>query len=328
MKLEITKAVPMNTAGLKLLILILIVTAALICCPWAFAGDEHGHGHGHRDHEEEGEVEGRTELSPNAVKAAEIGFDVAGPQVIAQSAVVYGQITPNDDHVAHIHPRFPGIVKQINKSLGDTVKSGDVLAVVESNQSLKEYEVRSQLGGVVIERHLTLGEYVAEDQQLFIVADLTQVWADFHVYRDDFSAAAVGREILIDADDGGVAISATVTYVSPVTDTVTQSKRIRAVISNTDGRLRPGIFIKGILRGSESEVPIAVRREALQTFRDGNVVFVTDGHIFQAAPVEVARKDSKYAEILSGITAGQKYVSRNSYIIKADIEKSGASHDH
>ena len=57
-------------------------------------------------------------------------------------------------------------------------------------------------------------------------------------------------------------------------------------------------------------------------------MFVTDGHVFQAAPIEIGRQDSKFVEVLSGLKAGDRYVSKNSYIIKADIEKSGASHDH
>ena len=277
--------------------------------------------------------EGRTELSSRAIRAGNVAIETAGPQKISQSATVYGQLLANEDRVIHIHPRFPGVVRRINKTLGDAVRAGDVLAVIESNQSLKEYEIRSQLNGVVVERHLTLGEYVSESQQLFVVADLSELWADFQIYRDDFSSAQVGRELVIDADDGLQTLTTKVSYVSPITDSVTQSKRVRAVIANADGRFRPGLFVSGTLKGVEVNAAVAVSREAAQTFRDWVVVFGAEGdqggkQIFQALPVVFGARDLKYVEVLSGVSAGQRYAAKNSYIIKADVEKSGASHDH
>lgn len=272
--------------------------------------------------------EGRTELSDNALKVADLGIEVAGPTQILNSARVYGRILANEDRVAHLGARFPGIIREIRKSFGDRVEKGEVLAIVESNQNLQTYEVRSLINGVVIQRHATLGEVIADKDPLFIVADLSQVRADFQVYRDDIGKIIVGQKVMVDLSNGSKPIEASVSYVSPVTDEVTQSKLIRAILPNPNGELRPGLFISGLLTASETPVPLAVRKEAIQTFRDWNVVFLTDGHTFQAMPVELGRSDSKYVEVLSGIEPGDKYVTNHSYIIKADIEKSGASHDH
>lgn len=272
--------------------------------------------------------EGRTVLSDEALRAAAVTFDVAGSQAISDELLVYGRILPNEDKVAHITPRFSGVAKSVRKSLGDEVRKGEVLAVFESNQSLQDYEIRAQLDGMVVKRHVTAGEFVAETQEIFVLADLSEVWADFQLYRDDYSGITKGQKIVLELGDGSHAISATVSYVSPVTDEATQSRLIRAVIPNTDGQLRPGLFVQGLLKPSETSVSVAVHREALQTFRDWSVVYLSDGHVFQAMPVELGRRDSKYVEVLSGISAGAKYVVHNSFMIKADIEKSGASHDH
>lgn len=271
--------------------------------------------------------EGRTELSDEALKIAKLEFAVAGPQRIAHTARVYGRILPDENRVAHIFPRFAGVVKEIRKSLGDPVAKGEVLAVVESNQGLQPYEIRSQVAGIVIKRHATLGEFVPDTRELLVVADFSEVWADFQVYRDDFGPIEKGQKITVDFGDGSE-IPATVTYISPLTDEVTQSKLIRATLPNPDGTLRPGLFISGVLSSADDLVAVAVTREALQTFRDWDVVYLSDGHIFQAVPVTLGRRDSKYVEILSGMAAGDRYVARNSFIVKADIEKAGASHDH
>lgn len=271
--------------------------------------------------------EGRTELSEQALKVAQISVEKVGPQDIADLVDVYGRLLPSEDRVAHMIPRFPGVIREIKKRLGDRVEKGEVLAVIESNQSLQPYEMRSQISGEVIARHATLGEYVRDDSEIFVVADLTEIWADFQVYRDEYQRIAKGQRIRVDIGSG-TPLEATVVYVSPLTDEVTQSKLVRAVLPNPQGALRPGLFVTGTLASAATKVPLAVRREAIQTFRDWNVVYITDGHSFQAMPVELGRRDAHYVEILSGLESGDKYVSKNSFIIKADIEKAGASHDH
>jgi cobalt-zinc-cadmium efflux system membrane fusion protein len=271
--------------------------------------------------------EGRTELSKAALEIAKLEFELAGPQEIANVLHVYGRIVPEQNAVAHITPRFPGVIKEIRKQLGDKVQKGEVLAVVESNQSLQDYEIRAQLSGEVIQRHAALGEFVSDQQEIFVVADLSRVWVDFQVYRDDLGKIQKGQSVTIDLGNGSK-LETNVEYVAPIADPATQSQLVRAALVNTDGSLRPGLFVSGVLRGAQQRVALAVRREAIQTFRDWQVVYLSDGHIFQAMPVELGRSDPDYVEVLSGIEPGSRYVSRKSFIIKADIEKAGASHDH
>lgn len=272
--------------------------------------------------------EGRTALSDEALQVAAVGIETVQAAQIHTTTEIYGRILPNEDKVAHVYPRFPGIIKEIRKKLGDRVEKGDVLAVIESNQSLQIYEIRSQLSGSVVKRHATVGEFAREDKELFIIADLSEVWADFQVYQDDQAAIEVGQAISIDVDAQQAPLQATVSYVSPLTDSATQSKMIRAVIANTDATLRPGLFISGRVSSKVTTVPRAVKREAIQTFRDWQVVFLTDGHTFQAMPVELGKQDHTFVEIVSGLEQGDRYVSTNSFIIKSDIEKHGATHDH
>ena len=78
----------------------------------------------------------------------------------------------------------------------------------------------------------------------------------------------------------------------------------------------------------EVTVPVAVKREGLQKFRDWDVVFIRVGDLFEARPLELGRKDGEWVEVLSGLRPGENYASANSFILKADIGKAGASHDH
>ena len=89
---------------------------------------------------------------------------------------------PNADRVAHIAPRFPGIVRDVRKRVGDEVQAGDVLAIVES-ESLSSYEVRAAFAGTVIARHIAPGEAARREEAAFIVADLSNVWVEINVYQ-------------------------------------------------------------------------------------------------------------------------------------------------
>jgi cobalt-zinc-cadmium efflux system membrane fusion protein len=108
----------------------------------------------------------------------------------------------------------------------------------------------------------------------------------------------------------------------------TRSSRARVVIDNKDGVWRPGMFVNVHLTENEAFVPMAVKAEALQTFRDWDVVFIKVGDKFEARPLELGRREGEWVEVLAGLTAGMEYASKNSFVVKADVLKSGASHDH
>ncbi|OYX87958.1 MAG: efflux transporter periplasmic adaptor subunit, partial [Xanthobacter sp. 35-67-6] len=189
---------------------------------------EGGHGHG----EEEGHAEGAVELNDAKLAAAGIGLETAGPEKLRQKLRLNGLIQPNQEAVVQVAPRFPGIVREIRKRLGDKVNKGDVLAVIESNQSLTTYDLKSPISGTVVDRGVALGEYVSEQKPAFIVADLSTLWVDLSVYRKDFAKVRLGDPVQIDPEDGGAPISGQVIYVSPIGATDTQSALARVAIPN------------------------------------------------------------------------------------------------
>lgn len=272
--------------------------------------------------------EGRTTMTPEAVKNSGIVIEAAGPARIKTTIKVNGRVQPNEDHMTHVIPRYPGIVKKITKRLGDAVAKDEVVAVVESNESLQPYEVKSSLAGTVIRKDVTQGEFVKEGEAIYTVADLSTVWVDLNVYRKDFDRLKVGEAVTIFAGEGLTNATGTVSYISPFGAEDTQTTLARVELPNPTGKWRPGLFVTGEIVVEEAEVLVAVKASALQSFRDWEVVFMQDGSMFEIAILELGRRDSEWVEVLSGLPAGQKYAAENSFIIKADILKSGASHDH
>jgi cobalt-zinc-cadmium efflux system membrane fusion protein len=209
--------------------------------------------------------EGRTTLSPEIARESGIETDTARAQVIQQTIRMRGKITPSEHRIAHVIPRFAGIVKEGRKHIGDPVAKGEVLAIIESNQSLQPYEVRSQIAGSVINGHLIVGEFVPENQWVYVVADLSEVWADFFVPLEERGSIKVGQQVLVKGASGDEMFKGTVDYVAPYADEKAQAQLVRVVLPNEKQLLVPGMFVTGDLVVDHKEVPVAVRPSALQT---------------------------------------------------------------
>lgn len=272
--------------------------------------------------------EGRVELGAEAIESSELVIETAGPATIKSTVPVYGRVTPDGDRLVRVVPRFPGVVKDVRKRLGDTVSVGEVLAVVESNESLQAYEVRSAIAGTVIQKDVTPGTFAREGEVIFTVADMSRVWIDFYVPPQDASRVALGQVVTIDQKEREASAKAVIGYLSPIQSEAAQTTLARVELPNPDGEWRPGAFVSGEITVEEVTVPLAVRVSALQTFRDWDVVFMNEGNVFEVRPLELGRRDAEWIEVLSGFATGQRYAADNSFILKADVGKSGASHDH
>jgi cobalt-zinc-cadmium efflux system membrane fusion protein len=273
-------------------------------------------------------VEARVEIGEESRRKAGIGIETAGPAKLSIRLDLNGRIAPNEEQMAHVSPRFPGLVKSVKKKLGDSVAKGEVLATVESNESLQVYEVTAEMAGTIIAKHITLGEFVSGHDPIFTIADLSTVWADFSVYRQDFPLLRRGQTVLLETGPGMEKVGARIDYISPFGSENSQTMLARATVPNPKGEWRPGLFVRGSVITDQAEVPVAVKASALQTYRGWDVVFLSVGELFEAVPVKTGRRDSDWVEIVSGLKAGDRYAAENSFIVKADIGKAGASHDH
>lgn len=309
------------------------------------AGDEkkggHGHDHGHGGHDEHGAA-GRVEMTVAKLRNADLRIEEAGSARVRTTLRLYGKIAANEETMAHVSPRYPGIVKSVRKRLGDPVARGEVLATVESNDSLRTYEVRSEIAGTVTAKDVTLGELVNDQKVIFAVTDLSTVYVDLNVYREDFDRLKVGQPLFLlgAADRRGVGagggdaesrpvIESTISYLSPFGAENTQSMLARAVVPNPRGDLRPSLFVNARVVTGETEAPIAVRATAIQVLDGRPVVFVQeDDRSFEARPVEIGERDPEWVEVVSGVLPGDRYVSGNSFLLKAEIGKESAEHEH
>jgi membrane fusion protein, heavy metal efflux system len=267
---------------------------------------------------------GRIELDEKKTENAHFAVEVAGPAKIKTVLRLYGKIAMNEDAVANVSPRFPGLVKSVSVRLGDRVEKGQVLAVVESNDSLRNYQVTSEIAGTIIKKGVTIGEVARDDKPIFTVADLNTVWIDFSVFSQDFERVKRGQIVRITYAANVPLITGKISYISPIGSENTQSLLARAVAANPEGLLRPGLFVMGDLETDEVEVPIAVRPAAIQTLNEKTAIFVMEGKAFEAREVKLGARDDSNVQILSGLNAGDRYVAANSFLLKAELGKGQA----
>lgn len=353
------------------------------------------------------QIEGRIELTPEAVQSTGIVVDTAGSVQMKTALELPGEIELNADKVVHVVPRVSGVVTEVYKNLGDKLKHGEVIAVVDSRElaelkseylasikrgelaqatferierlwkekissekdylasrqafsearinlhevthkllalglsqndlngisdkedvNLTRYEIRVQFDGVVIEKHISIGESVKEDADIFVLADLSTVWVEVTVYAKDLKIVKVGQNVMVRSKVLGLEVDGTLTYIGPLVGEETRTARGIVVVQNPEGQWRPGLFVTVEIVQEEVSVPVAIPIDAIQTLGDKSVVFLQFGNQFEAHPLELGRSDGQWVEVLHGLSPGEKYVAHNSFILKAELGKAGATHEH
>ncbi len=366
---------------------------------------ESGHDeHGHDEH-------GSVNLSAESRDAFGVTTAIVGAADLNIYITLPGEISVNEDRLAHVVPRVGGVVTEALKSWGDPVKLGEPIAILDSQElggmnaaylssverrslaksvferekrlwekkitseqeylnakqgyadadityrekrqallslgiseerlkkiaaskkeSLTRHEIIAPFGGVVIDKHLTLGEAVEANSAIYQIGDLSEVWANLSVYQKDLGKVRKGALALVSGPDGEPEGMGAVTYVRPIIGEQTRTALARIPLDNEFGQWRPGLFVEAMVAVDSFTVPIAVHTSAVQKKEGMSVVFVEtlDGDLFPQV-VETGRSDGVSVEIVKGLQVGATYVSKGSFVVKAESEKEsfgGDGHNH
>lgn len=282
------------------------------------------------DHAEENEYMDKLYLNDSVINEFGIELTTAGPGKLAIHVDLPGEIIIPPDNLAHIHPRFAGIVKEVRKHIGDQVKKGDVLAVIESNESLAEYEIKSLIDGTIVEKHFSLGEVVEGKDHGFVVADLSQVWAMLTLYQKDLPFVKTGQEVAVSAGPEMAQGTGKIAYISPIIDEKTRTAEARVVLNNRKGFWKPGLFITGSIITSESMLDVVVPKTAIETIDGQKVVFVKNEDGFEMREITIGKTNDVNFEVIEGLKPGDIFVSKNGFTLKAELQKDemGDGHGH
>lgn len=197
-----------------------------------------------------------------------------------------------------------------------------------SKGALNRFEVRAPFDGMVVEKHLTLGEAVKEDANIFTVSDLSTVWAEIVVPARDLNMVRVGEKATVKATAFESQATGVISYVGALLGQETRAATARVTLANPQLAWRPGLFVNVEVTANEAEAPVAVAADALQSVNDKTVVFVRAPGGFIPQPVITGRTDGKVVEVVKGLKSGAQYAAAGSFVIKSEQGKGSATHAH
>lgn len=318
----------------------------------ATSHDEHGHGAeeheseaaplGEEDHEategshaEEGHEEaGHTEpaepgVIPDSLLArAGIVLDTVRSAPVALTLSLPGRIRVHPSRSFQAAARFPGIVKSWSSQVGERVSAGQILATIESDATLEPYEVKAARSGTLLRLHAAPGQAVQAGTILAEFADLGTMVADLQAGPHDIERIRKGQTVVLVSDRNDRPIRARIGAILPEVDRATQTRVVRIEVPNPTGRFAEGLFVQGKVEIETAVAPLTVPVSALQSQKGRTVVYVREGARFEPRDVGLGRRGLERQEVLAGLRAGEVVAGDGSFVVKADLGKGEASHEH
>ncbi len=201
-----------------------------------------------------------------------------------------------------------------------------------SDELLTRYEITAPFDATVIAKHITIGEALKDDSEVFAIADLSSVWVELDVHQKDLAHVRAGQEAIVTVGPGVPEARGRISYVGPVAAEETRTVAARVVLPNADGWYRPGLFVTADVLAETTSVDVLVPGQAVESLEGESCVFVPSEHGFEARFVSVGRSSRGAVEITSGLSAGEAYVSKGAFDLKAAIVTAGlgghAGHGH
>lgn len=271
--------------------------------------------------------EGRTVISAEAARAGGVTTERARPGVLTETVQVTGRVEITPEGQAEVRAWYPGRIMSVAGELGQAVRRGQILARVESSDSLQTYSIPAPISGVILAKDANVGEITGSDP-MFEIGDPSRLHAEFFLYPRDAERVRRGQRVEVRSLAGDHRANTSVEAILPTADLTNQTLIAHAELPFMGGVWRPGLGVEGTINVGGANAPLAVRTRALQPFRDFTVVYAKVGNTYEVRMLELGRRTPEWTEVLGGLEPGTEYVVDGAFLIRADVEKSGASHDH
>jgi membrane fusion protein, heavy metal efflux system len=179
-----------------------------------------------------------------------------------------------------------------------------------------------------------MGEYVQLAAQLFVIDQIDQLWLEFTVPNIDITSLQPNQKIQFKSLQTGKVYQAQIINLASTADMQTGRLQVRAKVLDHHAELRPNLMVNLQLEQNKVEQVLRIAKSAVQNIEGQNVVFIPqvdkNKTEFKVQPVQVGAisSDEQWIEIIKGLKVGQAYVSQGSFLLKSELEKGEAGHDH
>ena len=275
------------------------------------------------DDEEHEEITDRITLTQAYAENAGIKDSIARAGEINQTLTLYGKTENDASQVSQVRARFAGMIRKLSLNIGDKVTKGEIIAEIESSSSLKTYTVIAPISGSVTARFANENE-LSDQQALLTITNSNKLWLELQVFPSQRKKVAIGDKVIVSSVSNESEFS--IKYLLP-SDNNQPFTLARVLIDNEAQQLSPGLLLSAEVVTNRQSVDLAIENRAMQSVGGVTVAFIKTAYGYQMRPIQVGLTDGSHSEVLTGLTHGETYALENSYLLKAELEKSLAADD-
>ena len=275
------------------------------------------------DDEEHEEITDRITLTQAYAENAGIKDSIARAGEISQTLTLYGKTENDASQVSQVRARFAGMIRKLSLNIGDKVTKGEIIAEIESSSSLKTYTVIAPISGSVTARFANENE-LSDQQALLTITNSNKLWLELQVFPSQRKKVAIGDKVIVSSVSNESEFS--IKYLLP-SDNNQPFTLARVLIDNEAQQLSPGLLPSAEVVTNRQSVDLAIENRAMQSVGGVTVAFIKTAYGYQMRPIQVGLTDGSHSEVLTGLTHGETYALENSYLLKAELEKSLAADD-
>lgn len=224
------------------------------------------------------------------------------------------ELQANPNSIVSISAPLRGRISVLNVSLGSPVEQNAVVAVIENPENLgQKLPIRAPIRGVVSKRPANAGEWVEEGANLLEITDYTTLVGVIRIYEDELGKVAPGQEVVFTCN--GLTAKGQISYISSALDPDTRTAEARAIVSNPGGRLKANAYASAQITISRKNA-LVISKSALLPEDTEFIVFVQAGERFEKRLVEIGIQQNGLVEISSGLSVGERVVSKGAFQLK------------
>ena len=224
----------------------------------------------------------------------------------------------------------PALYKAVRNKLKLWKLSEDQINQIEKTGEVKEnFPIYSTVSGTVSEKLIEKGESVKQGQALLKISNLNTVWANFDVYENQIDLFKKGQDIQITTNAySNKKFEATVDFIDPVLDSRTRTVKLRAVLNNTEGIFKPGMFVEARITGlsSDEKQAFMVPSSAVLWTGERSLVYLKthpDQPVFEMREVTLGNEAGGNYQVLEGLDIGDEIVVNGTFTVDAAAQIQG-----
>ena len=198
-----------------------------------------------------------------------------------------------------------------------------------SGKVIENFPVFATVSGTVSSKLVEQGDYIKQGQPLLKIAKLNTVWGNFDMYENQIDHFKKGQEIIVTTNAyPNKEFKTKVDFIDPILNTKTRTVKLRVVLANKDEMFKPGMFIKGKIKGitSSKEVAITIPSSAILWTGKRSVVYLKanpNEPVFEMREITLGNKVGDHYQVLEGLNKGNEIVTNGTFTVDAAAQLQG-----